>query len=134
MEFDPQVPQVDIPKTGSEVPVGPAPIQAAGPVENPPWTGWDVLYILFVTMGMIILSLLLVAYMTRRIAYPTLPVLTVMNFPMVAFGSQMLAYVFVLGFMFTTATAHEEKDFRAALRWNWPQRWPIYLLIGVGFC
>jgi len=133
MEFDPQIPQVHLPQTASEVPAGLTPIQTPR-AENPPWSGWDLIYILLVTMGMIILSLLLVAYVTRRVAYPSLPVLAVMNFPMVAFGAQMLAYVFVLGFMFTTATAHEEKSFRAAIRWNWPQRWPIYLLLGVGFC
>ncbi|SRR6266498_2101857 len=133
MEFDPQVPQTDLPQIVSEGPAGPAPVHAPR-AENPPWSGWDLIYILLVTMGMIILSLWLVAYITRRVAYPHLPVLTVMNFPMVAFGSQMLAYVFVLGFMFTTATAHEEKSFRAAIRWNWPQRWPIYLLAGVAFC
>ena len=117
-----------------EAAVPPAPVPQSDNTENPPWSGWDLVYIVLVMVGMVVLSLWVVAYIARRVAYPHLPLFTIMNFPMVAFSSQMLAYVVVLGFMFTTATAHTQKGFRAAVSWNWPQRWPIYLLVGIGFC
>jgi membrane protease YdiL (CAAX protease family) len=133
MEFDSQVPP-ELSQPAPEAAVPPVPPPNSDRAENPPWSGWDLIYIVLVTLGMIVLSLWVVAYIARRVAYPHLPLFTVMNFPMVAFSSQMLAYVVVLGFMFTTATAHTEKGFRAAVSWNWPQRWPIYLLVGIGFC
>ena len=89
-----------------EAAVPPAPVPQSDNTENPPWSGWDLVYIVLVMVGMVVLSLWVVAYIARRVAYPHLPLFTIMNFPMVAFSSQMLAYVVVLGFMFTTATAH----------------------------
>jgi len=102
--------------------------------ENPPWHGWDVFAILLVTLGTLFFCLLVVTAFVKRIAFPHTPFLQIMNFPLVAFGSQMLAYVLTLGFMFTTATRNSGTGFAAAVRWNWPRAWGFYLLLGVAFC
>src|SRR5689334_20795098 len=129
-EFELQRPGIANPGENADTPTVP---QLAVPTENPPWSGWDTIYILLVTLPMIFVSLRLVAYLVRRVGYPSLPVLTVMTCPMVAFGAQMLAYLVVLGFMFTTATK-TGRPFGEAIRWSWPQKWAVFLLIGVVFC
>lgn len=102
--------------------------------ENPPWSGWDVIIIVGMMFGTLISSLLAVTTVARYIVFPHTPFMQVMNFPLVAFGSQMLAYVLTLGFMFTTATGKRGTGFSAAVRWNWPRAWALYLLLGVAFC
>lgn len=102
--------------------------------ENPPWTGWDVIAIVLVTFGTLMMSLLVVTAIAKRIAFPHTPFMQVMSFPLVAFGSQMLAYVLTFGFMFTTATRNTAAPFSIAVRWNWPRAWAFYLLLGVAFC
>jgi uncharacterized protein len=87
-----------------------------------------------VTFGTLMISLLVVAALARRIMFPHTPFMQVMSFPLVAFGSQMLAYVLTFGFMFTTATRNTAAGFSSAVRWNWPRAWAFYLLLGVAFC
>jgi len=102
--------------------------------ENPPWSGWDVISIVLVMFGTLMISLLMVTALAKRIAFPHTPFMQVMSFPLVAFGSQMLAYVLAFGFMFTTATRNTKAGFWSAVRWNWPRAWGYYLLLGVAFC
>jgi membrane protease YdiL (CAAX protease family) len=102
--------------------------------ENPPWSGWDVILIVLVTFGTLVISLLLVTAATRSIGFPHTPFMQVMNFPLVAFGSQMLAYVLTLGFMFTIVSLNTSAGFATAVRWNWPRAWILYVLLGVAFC
>jgi CAAX protease family protein len=102
--------------------------------ENPPWSGWDVILIVLVMFGTLVVSLLVVAAVTKRVAFPRTPLMQVMSFPLVAFSSQMLCYVLTLGFMFTTATRDTSSGFAAAVRWNWPRGWWFYLLLGIAFC
>jgi membrane protease YdiL (CAAX protease family) len=102
--------------------------------EDPPWSGWDVISIVLVTIGTLMISLLLVTAVTRRMAFAHTPFMQVMSFPLVVFGAQMLAYVLTLGFMFTTATRNTSAGFATAVRWNWPHAWGLYVLLGVAFC
>jgi membrane protease YdiL (CAAX protease family) len=104
----------------------------SGPVENPPWTGWDVLYIVMVMLGSLLICLLGITMIVKRVAYPDLAFMQVMSFPLVAFGGQMCSYLVTLGFMFTTAT-HSGDGFGPAVRWNWPRTWATYLGLGIAF-
>lgn len=121
-----------------DLPLAPPEFLAIAPTgktdEDPPWSGWDVIAIVLVTIGTLMMSLLVVTALARRLLFPHTPFIQVMNFPLVAFGSQMLAYVLTLGFMFTTATRNTAAGFSTAVRWNWPRAWAVYLLLGVAFC
>lgn len=129
MPLDPQWPQTA------------EPLQVAGEVvssnrvgaENPPWSGWDVIYIVMVMFASLLMCLIAITILVKKAAYPSLPFFAVMGFPLVAFAGQMASYLVTLGFMFTTATHNREKGFGAAVRWNWPSGWATYLCLGVGF-
>src|SRR5260370_269877 len=69
--------------------------------ENPPWSGWDVLYIVMVMFGSLLICLLGLTMVVRRVAYPGVAFMQVMSFPLVAFAGQMCSYLVTLGFMFT---------------------------------
>lgn len=102
--------------------------------EDPPWSGWYVIAIVLVMLGTLMISLRVVGGLVQHMMFPHTPVMQVMNFPLVAFGSQMLAYVLTFGFMFATATRNTSAGFLTAVRWNWPRAWALYLLLGVVFC
>ncbi len=101
--------------------------------ENPPWSGWDVLYIVMVMFGSLLICLLGLTMVVRRVAYPGVAFMQVMSFPLVAFAGQMCSYLVTLGFMFTTATQNSGGGFGPAVRWNWPRAWAVYLVLGIAF-
>jgi len=101
--------------------------------ENPPWTGWDVIYIVMVMFASLLICLIGITILVKKFAYPGLPFFQVMSFPLVAFGGQMASYLVTLGFMFVTATHNKASSFGTAVRWNWPSGWSAYLGLGVAF-
>jgi uncharacterized protein len=113
------------------VPISP---QAPGDLrENPPWSGWDVIYIVMVMFASLLICLIGITILVKKVAYPGLPFFQVMSFPLVAFAGQMASYLVTLGFMFTTATQNKASGFGSAVRWNWPSEWAAYLGLGVAF-
>jgi uncharacterized protein len=109
-----------------EVPGGPPPI------ENPPWSGWDVLGIAIVTLVAIVLFLLATTVVAQHLLFPRLPVTEVAKFPLVTVAAQLLAYGVVLVCMFVVAKPAAKQPFFSAIRWNWPRAWFAYLLGGMG--
>ena len=102
--------------------------------EDPPWSFWDVCRIVLAMFVCMLVSLLLVTFIVKRAAFPSVPFMQVMSFPLVAFSGQIVAYLGTFGFMFVTATRTSGRGFWAAVRWNWPRAWPAYLLVGMLFC
>jgi hypothetical protein len=112
------------------------PLSPQAPVElreNPPWSGWDVIYIVMVMFASLLICLIGITILVKKVAYPSLPFFQVMGFPLVAFAGQMASYLVTLGFMFTTATHNGSGRFGTAVRWNWPKAWTAYLALGVAF-
>lgn len=105
----------------------------SNPVENPAWTGWDVIYIVMVMFGSLVICLVGLTIIVKRLAYPDVAYMQVMSFPLIAFAGQMCAYLVTFGFMFTIATQNSGGGFGAAVRWNWPRAWAIYLALGIAF-
>ncbi|PYV81361.1 MAG: hypothetical protein DMG93_15645 [Acidobacteria bacterium] len=101
--------------------------------ENPPWTGWDILYIIMVMFASLLICLIGITIVVKRLGYPHVAFFQVMSFPLVAFTAQMCSYVVTLGFMFTTATHRGGTRFGSAVRWNWPRSWAAYLGLGLAF-
>jgi membrane protease YdiL (CAAX protease family) len=112
----------------------PGPLEASSrtpTVENPPWTGWDVLRIVVVTLVAILVSLLAVAYAAQQLLLPRKDFAEVARSPLVTVAAQLLAYIVVLVFMVSIVARERELEFWQAVRWNWPARWPSFLLGGV---
>ena len=114
------------------LPVEPQPASlTAIPSENPDWTGWDVLQIVVLTFVSVAVFLSLVGVATQRLLYPKVPILEVMMYPMVAVLGQVFAYLLIFAFMVSIVKRAPSRNFGQAIRWNWPQNWSTYLLIGV---
>jgi membrane protease YdiL (CAAX protease family) len=107
--------------------VAPMPVEPEPPVENPPWSGWEVLALAMVT----IVASLFFIWLGGRIFYPSLPAVEVAKRPALSVLSQMVAYLCVVFCMYVLATRTPGRDFLEAIRWNWPRRWAGYLLGGI---
>jgi membrane protease YdiL (CAAX protease family) len=101
------------------------------PSENPVWTGWDILQILFLTIASVFIFLPVVALAAQRLLYPKIPLLEVMIYPLVTVLGQMFAYLLVFTFMVSIVKRAPNQDFWQAIRWNWPKNWSTYLLAGM---
>jgi membrane protease YdiL (CAAX protease family) len=101
------------------------------PVENPGWSGWDVLAIIGVTVVAILLSMLAVMFVAQRLSHSRTGLLDLAKVPELVVLSQVLAYVLVFMIMVVIATRHQTQSFGEAIRWNWPTHWGFYLAEGV---
>ena len=101
------------------------------PIEDPPWSGWDVTFLAVVSVLLTLITLLVLSYVVRRIAYPALPWLEVLKFPEVIVGGQLIAYVLVFCLMYALVAGVHRQHFFPALRWNWPRGSGWYLLGGL---
>ena len=110
------------------------PIQVAPPsrVEDPVWTGWEVLALGAATVFTILVFLFGITLAAHRLLYPNLPWIEVAKFPGLIVLSQVLAYLLVLGFMYILVKRDHQQDFWQAIRWNWPQKWSVYVFAGIG--
>jgi len=108
--------------------VTPAP--ATPPVENPVWSGWDVLAIAaltFVTMVVVQIGVLLAAHWWR---YPHESLSDIAQKPILLLVSQLPVYIAVALFMIMLVEGKYHVPFWQALRWNWPSaQWK---LLGLG--
>ncbi len=112
------------------VPQEPPPTSEA-PSENPVWSAWDVLQILFLTIVAIVVFLPLVALAAQRLLYPKAEFVQVVTYPLVTVLGQGLAYLLILAFMVSIVKRVPGQNFWQAIRWNWPTNWAAYLLAGV---
>ncbi len=101
------------------------------PQEDPPWTGWDVLALAVLTILAIFVFLFAGTLAAQRLLFPHLPVTEVAKFPLVTVAAQFLAYLVLFAFMIVIVRRGGTRSFWAAIRWNWPIGWPVYLLIGL---
>jgi uncharacterized protein len=118
---------------GTEVP--PADLQTLppgpAPAENPVWSGWEVLALAALGLTTVVVFLFAVTFLAHRFLYPNVPLTEVAKYPGLIVSSQLLAYVVILGFMYIVVRRDHGQDFWQAIRWNWPQRWTGYALLGV---
>jgi uncharacterized protein len=109
---------------------GPLPPTTPLPGENPPWSGWDVLGLALLTVITIIVFLFASTLAAQRLLFPRLPAGEVAKYPLVTVIAQMLAYLVVFAFMIVLAKRGGALSFFAAIRWNWPPLWLLYLIAG----
>jgi membrane protease YdiL (CAAX protease family) len=115
------------------IPEPPAPIIEI-PAENPVWSGWDVLQIVFFTLGASFVFLAVMATLAQRLIYRGLPWVDLAQKPVLALISEFLAYIAVLIFMVALVEGRYQVSFLKAIGWNWPQHKYVEIagLIGLG--
>ncbi len=132
----------DQPQPPADVPLTPEP-SAHGTVssldlrprrrEDPPWSGWDVLLIVFVAMVAIALfSVTAFALALRTSAFHGASATEVARDARIVVPVQLAAYLVVVAFMYLMVRRGYGYHFWDAVRWHWPENGWAYLLGGVG--
>lgn len=116
---------------GELLPPQNAPVETAAPVpvSDPPWTIWDVLILVAVTLGAMFASQV-VAMAIAVALHPGTPPWKLSTVPGVLLPAQFISYGLVLLFMIYRLRWRGLKFWRA-LRWHWPQTWPALLFAGL---
>lgn len=99
--------------------------------ENPVWSGWDVLVITILTLGVIFLAQVLIVVVAHRLVYPHESWIEVAQKPALALLSEFLAYIPVLLYMYLLIEGKYRTRFWSAIRWKWPGKAALSLL-GIG--
>ena len=149
-QFDPQPPSADpqrtIPAPGDPSPgdpfaSSPAPMAdaaqiAAGPppVENPVWSGWDVLLITVLTIVAIFVLQTAEVQVAQWLRFPHQSWVQVAQklsqIPILILVSQLLVYIPAAAFMLVLVEGKYHVPFWRAIRWNWPR--PAWRLLALG--
>jgi membrane protease YdiL (CAAX protease family) len=135
-QFEPQAPVgvepvVTVPPdpfvpTLGTVPAGPP------PVENPVWSGWDVLLIALLTfVAMVVLEFGL-PVVAMRLLYPHEAWLQVAQKPILLLVSQFLIYGVVGACMVMLVEGKYHVPFWRTIAWNWPQSGKVWLFLAIG--
>ncbi len=88
--------------------------------ENPVWTGWDVLVIAVLTIGVAVITQLLIFLAVQQFSYPHRSWIEVAQKPALALLSEFLADIPVALYMFLLLEGKYHTRFWPAIRWNWP--------------
>jgi membrane protease YdiL (CAAX protease family) len=118
----------------ASVDLQPAPLSApiiSPPVENPVWSGWDVLAIAALTFVTLVLIELVIALGAMRYVYPGTSLAEIAQKPILALVSEFLAYITVAFFMVALVEGKYHVRFWDAIRWKWPHGEWGFLAIGV---
>jgi uncharacterized protein len=131
---DPPDPSAQNPYTfaPSGVPLSVSPPPA--PVENPVWSGWDVLAIAALTFVIMIVLQLAVLFAAHRLWYPRDSMTDLAQKPILLLLSQFLIYAAVAAFMVALVEGKYHVPFWLAIKWNWPKSgWRMLAVGGVMF-
>ena len=102
------------------------------PVENPVFSGWDVLQIFGLTVVTMFVLQILVLFGARWLAYPGASLGDLAQKPLLLLLSQFLIYAAVALFMMLVVQGKYHVRFWQAIRWNWPQSgWRLLALGGL---
>jgi uncharacterized protein len=88
--------------------------------ENPVWSGWDVLVIGVLTLGVVLVVQLVIVLAARQFAYPHQSWVEVAQKPVLALLSELVAYAAVAIYMILLMEGKYHSRFWTAIRWNWP--------------
>jgi CAAX protease family protein len=101
------------------------------PVENPPWSGWDVVQIVALTIVTIFVFLLAAVYVAHAAFYRHMAIAIVAQRPLVSVVAQAAGYLLVIAYMAAVATRRSGGSFLKAIQWNFPRNWSLYIFGGV---
>ena len=123
---DPYSPPSDL---DSAVTVAPVPT-APPPIENPVWSGWDVLLIAALTFLTTLVLQMVVIVGALWLVYPHSNLAAVAQKPILLLLSQFLIYGVVAACMVMLVEGKYHVAFWRAIRWNWPRS--EWKLLGIG--
>lgn len=110
----------------------PPPVERDFPMENPPWSGWDVLVIALLMYVLPLLTFPVVAVMAQKTLYRALSIETVLKNPILALSTECAWYIVSAIYMVTLITGKLQQPFWPAIRWIWPRRyWPAFAALGI---
>ncbi len=112
----------------------PPPVIASSPerkarVEDPPFSGWDVLILVGLMVGAIAVLGASVVIFAHLVLYPKVPIVDLAQNTGLALAAQFLSYLVVLIAMFKLIEMRTGR-FWQPLRWNWPHNWTVFLVSG----
>jgi membrane protease YdiL (CAAX protease family) len=114
----------DISGGPAQVPIGPPPI------EDPVWSGWDVLAITALTVVSILVLQLAVLLGAQWLVYPRESLTDLTRKPVLLLLPQLLIYGAVAACMVLLVQGKYRAPFWRAIRWNWPST--AWTPLGVG--
>jgi membrane protease YdiL (CAAX protease family) len=125
---EPQAPVAPDPLVSSSL----APVPTAlPPIENPVWSGWDVLLIAVLTLALSLFIVpLLIVLAAQVVAYPHESWMEVARKPALALLSELLSYIVVAVYMILLVEGKYHQRFWQAIRWNWGS--VTWWMLGVG--
>lgn len=101
------------------------------PVENPVWSGWDVLLIALLTILTLIVVELFTVVGARAFVYRHASFADVAQKPALAILGEFLSYIAVAAYMVMLVEGKYHQPFWRAIRWNWRGNSTVKLL-GLG--
>lgn len=110
-----------------------APTPATPPVENPVWSGWDVLAIAVLTFVAGVASQLALTIAAHSLWYPHEDLTDILSHrPILLLVSQCCLYLALAVCMILFVRGKHHTPFWRAIRWNWPESTWKFLALGVG--
>jgi membrane protease YdiL (CAAX protease family) len=131
VSVEPPMPMLDVPDPAATASVAPVPTTPP-PVENPVWSGWDVLLIVGLTIVATLVLQLLVIFGAVWFVYPHSTLAAVAQKPILLLVSQFLIYGAVAAGMVMLVEGKYHVAFWQAIRWNWPRSGWRLLALGAG--
>lgn len=102
------------------------------PIENPPWSGWDVLIIALLMFILPFFILPVAAVIADKTIYRGLPLDAVLKKPGLALSVELAIYIISVIYMIAFVEGRLHQPFWPAIRWIWPRRyWPALVALGV---
>jgi uncharacterized protein len=99
--------------------------------ENPVWSGWDVLVIGILTLGVLLVVQLVIVLAARQFAYPHQSWTDVAQKPVLALLSELVAYAAVAIYMILLIEGKYHARFWQAIFWKWPGKAALSF-VGIG--
>jgi membrane protease YdiL (CAAX protease family) len=127
VSVEPQEPLAPDPFAAASVAPGPT---GPPPVENPVWSGWDVLLIAVLTFATTFVLQLVMPVVAMWLWYPHETWLQVAQKPILLLVAQFMVYAVVAACMVMLVEGKYHVAFWQAIRWNWPQSGWKWLALG----
>jgi membrane protease YdiL (CAAX protease family) len=108
----------------------PTPVAQSRSTENPAWSGWDVLWLVFLALVTIIVSQLGILIGAHYLLYPHVKLIDLAQRPILLLISQFVLYGAVFAYLFLLVEGKYHQPFWRAIRWNWPRQ--VWAMLAIG--
>jgi hypothetical protein len=99
-------------------------------LEDPPWSGWDVLAVVGLALVTILVSQFAILLAAHYLLYPRVKLVDLAQRPILLLISQVVIDAFVIAYMVLLVEGKYHKSFWRAIRWNWPKSMWAMLALG----